>query len=54
MKFGQFLSYYIRKNFMEKFRKTCNLETSSRPFCVCRELSTTSMENETFEVKLLN
>ena len=43
MKFDQFMSYYKRKNFIKKFPKNCGLKTSSRPFCVCKELSTTSI-----------
>ena len=42
MKFGQFVSYYKRKNFIKKFHKNFDLETSSMPFCVYKELSTTS------------
>ena len=43
MKFGLFMSHYKRKNFIKKFYKNCNLKTSSRPFYVCKELSTTSI-----------
>ena len=43
MKFGQFMSYYKRKNFIKKFDKNCDLKTSSRPLGVCKELSTTSI-----------
>ena len=43
MKFGQFMSDYKRKNFIKKFYKNCDLKTSSRFFCVCKELSTTSI-----------
>ena len=32
MKFGQFMSYYKRKNIIKKFYKNCGLKTSSRPF----------------------
>ena len=32
MKCGQFMSYYKRKNFIEKFHGNWDLETSSRPF----------------------
>ena len=53
MKFGQFMSYYKRKNFIKKFCKYCNLKTSSRPFCVCKELSATSIEKWNFWSKLL-
>ena len=37
------LSHYKRKHFIKKFCKNCRLKTSSRPFCVCKELSTTSI-----------
>ena len=43
IKFGQFMSYYRRKNFVKEFLKNCDLKTSSRPFCVCKELSTNSI-----------
>ena len=43
MKFGQLMSYYKRKNFMKKFHKNCDLKTSFRPFCVCKDLNTTSI-----------
>ena len=43
MKFGQFMSYYKSKNFIQKFYKDCDLKTSSRPFCVCKELSKTTI-----------
>ena len=43
MKFGQFMSYYRRKNFIKKLYKNCDLKTSSRRFCVCKELITTSI-----------
>ena len=42
MKFGQFVSYYETKNFIKKFHKIFDLETSSRPFCVYKKLSTNS------------
>ena len=29
--------------FIKKLYKNCNLKTSPRPFCVCKELSTTSI-----------
>ena len=41
MKFGQFMLYSKSKNFIKKFTKT-GRKTSSRPFCICKELSTTS------------
>ena len=53
MKFGQFMSHYKRKNFIKKFCKNCSLKTSSKPFCVCKELSTASIGKCTFWSKLL-
>ena len=44
MKFGQFMSYYKRKNFVKKFNKNCDLKASSRPFRVWKELRTASIE----------
>ena len=43
MKFGQFMSYYKRKNLIKKLYQNCGLKTSSRPFFVCKELSATSI-----------
>ena len=34
----------LQKRIIKKFDKNCDLKTSSRPFCVCRELSTTLNE----------
>ena len=54
LKFGQFVSYCKGKHFIKKFYKNCNLETISRSFCFCKELSTQSiLENEIFEVTCL-
>ena len=53
MKFGQFMSYYTRKKFMNKFHKNCDLKISSRSFSVCKELSTTSTGKWNFWSKLL-
>ena len=53
MTFGQFMSYYRSKNFIKKFYKNCGLKTSSRPFCVCKELSTLLLENEIFAASYL-
>ena len=39
MKFGQFISYYRRKNFIKKFYKTCDLKTCSRPFSSTNSIS---------------
>ena len=44
IKFGQVVSYHKRKNFIKKFHKNFDLETNSRPFCVYKELSATSIE----------
>ena len=52
MKFVQFVSYYQRKNFIKKFHKKFNLETSSRSFFVYKELSTTSIGKWNFWRKL--
>ena len=43
MKFAWFMSYYKKKDFFKKFCKNYGLKTSSRPFCVCKELSTVSI-----------
>ena len=45
MKFGNLdnKSDYKRKIFIKKFYRNCGLKTSSTPFCVCKELSTTSI-----------
>ena len=53
MKFDQFMSYEKRKNFVKKFYQNCGLKTSSRSFCVCKELSTLLLENEIFEASYL-
>ena len=49
MKFGQFTSYSKGNNFIKKISKNCGLKTSSTLFLVCKELSTTLLENEIFE-----
>ena len=36
-------SYSERNNFIKKFYEKCGPKTSSRPFCVCKELTTTSI-----------
>ena len=41
MKFGQFMSYYKRKKIIKNVYENCGLKTSSKPFYVCKELSTT-------------
>ena len=43
MKFGQFMSYYKRKNFIKTFYKSCDLKTSFRPYFVCKEWNITSI-----------
>ena len=48
MKFDQFMSYYKRKNFIKKLHENCGPKASSTPFCVCKELSTTSIGEATF------
>ena len=40
MKIGQILQ---KEKFIKKLYKNCDIKTSSRPFCVCKELSTTSI-----------
>ena len=59
---GKILLRLLRPNFegcitKEKntkiFCKSCDLKTSSRAFCVCKELGTTSMDNEIFEASSL-
>ena len=52
MKFGQFVSYYKRQKIIKKFQENFDLETSSRPFCVYKELSTTSIGKWNFWSKL--
>ena len=44
MEFVHSMSYYQRRNFIRKFFKKCDLKTSFRPFCVCKELNTVSRE----------
>ena len=53
MKFGQFMSYSKRNRFIKKFCKNCSLKTSSRPFWVCKELSTASIGRWNFWSNLL-
>ena len=48
MKFGLFMSNYKRKMFTKKFYINCDLKTSSRLFCVCKELSTDSIRKLNF------
>ena len=42
MKFSQSVSY-SKNNFIKKLYKKCGLKTSSKPFCVGKELTTTSI-----------
>ena len=43
MKFGQFVLYPKRNNFIKDLHKKCGLKPSSRPFRVCKVLSTSSI-----------
>ena len=43
MEFHQLMSYYKRKKFIKNFCKYYDPKTSSRTFCVCKEVSTTSI-----------
>ena len=43
MKFDQIMSNSTKNNFIKKFYELCGLKTSSRPFCVSKELSKTSI-----------
>ena len=55
IKFGQFMSYSKRNNFIKNFYKSCLQKTSSRLFCVSKELSTTSIVCWTIEyLKIFN
>ena len=51
MKFGQFV--VLQNNFIKNFNKNCEPKTSSRSFCVCKELSLTSIGKWNFWSKLL-
>ena len=53
LKFGQFILYYKRKKIIKKFYRTCDLKTSSRSFCVFKELSTASIGKWNFWSKLI-
>ena len=52
IKFGQFLSYYERKKFIQKFYKICYLK-SSRPFLFSKNLVKPLFENKIFEATYL-
>ena len=43
MKFGQLMSYCKSEKIIKNVCKNCDLKTSSRPFCVCKKLSTISI-----------
>ena len=43
------MSYSKTNNFIKKLYKNCGLKTSSRPFGVSKELTTTLLENDIFE-----
>ena len=50
MNFGQFISYYKRKNLIKKLHKNCNLKTSFIPFCICKDSKAQPLfQNEIFE-----
>ena len=53
-KIGQFMSNSKRNNFIKKFYKNCDLKTTSRSFCVCKELSTTCIGKWNFWSNPLN
>ena len=46
------MSYYKRKNYIKKFHKNCDLK-NSRPICVYKEFSATSIGNGIFEASYL-
>ena len=48
IKFGQFMSYCKIKHLIKKFFRNWGLGTSSRPFCVSKELSTISIRKWNF------
>ena len=43
IQFVQFMLPSKINNFIKKFYKNCDRKSSSRPFCVCKELSTVSI-----------
>ena len=53
MKFGHFMSCYKRKKFLKKLYKNEGLKNSTDPFCICKELSRTSIGKYNFLSKLL-
>ena len=55
MKFGQFILYYKRKNFIKKFCKNGHLKTSSSTFVVLLQNQPQPLlENEIFEASYLH
>ena len=44
MKCDQVMSYYKRKDFNKKFYNNYKLKISCRPFCVYKELSTSTIK----------
>ena len=53
IEFGQFISYYKIKKYIEKLCKSNNLKTSFNPFCVSKEISATFIGKLDFLNKLL-
>ena len=53
MKFGQFMAYCKRKNFVKKFHQNWDLKTSSWPSSVSKERRTTFIAKWNFWSKLL-
>ena len=49
MKFGQFISYYKRINFIKKFYKNCSLKTSSRTYLPTNADVLKTLQNSTIE-----
>ena len=53
IEFGQFMSCYKIKEYIEKLYKSNNLKTSFNPFCVSKELSATFIGKLDFLSNLL-
>ena len=49
MKFGQFISYSKRNNFIKKLHKNSSQKTGSKPFCVCKDYAQLLLKKEIFE-----
>ena len=47
------MSYYKRKKFIKNSYKNCDLKTSPRLFCVCKEFGKHLLENGFFEASCL-